>query len=513
MVWPWRRASGTSSTKGGGVALNDALNRIIDDGIETARAEYTRPDQKLMLVGAIKGLEECRGKTPAEIAALITEAEASAVQAAADDPTYYWFWRCRVLEIKSVAERAAQLYLLPQPTGRRSPEIAVTVISESRDYSANAHSRRDCDIGRAAIVLGSKAMPSLRREVASSAATSPGPSAAVAAPFRDRFVGSTGSVVSFPEPERTGGSGPDASHAGEPGRPAARLDRRDRQLESRSLSAVSELPPIPPRRTAAIPDVVPIAPAIGSFNIPLPGGASDEGDIVSAEGNASDAGTRSDQPFNLDLERLTATESKPAAAMVWMGRSLFALSLSVIVAFTWLLGIPNRTPADVAVEAVATTTVQTNNSTSVADEAARLFIPAGLAGINQKGFGDGPLPIGISVKNGRGGETVAMTGLAEGTELSAGSSQGASGWLLSASDLDWTFIAPPKKFIGAMQVSVTLLSATGQILDGQVIRLEWIEEQSKASTEPAKSARPAEVRSGSRSRSKNYSSLRRGPKQ
>jgi hypothetical protein len=104
MVWPWRwkNSIGTSSAKGS-AALNDALNRIIDDGIETARANYTRPDQKLMLVGAIKGLEECRGKTPAEIAALITEAEADAFRAAADDPTNYWFWRCRVLEIKWVA--------------------------------------------------------------------------------------------------------------------------------------------------------------------------------------------------------------------------------------------------------------------------------------------------------------------------------------------------------------------------------------------------------------------------
>jgi hypothetical protein len=81
-------------------------------------------------------------------------------------------------------------------------------------------------------------------------------------------------------------------------------------MESRSLSAVPELPPMPPRRTAAIPEVVPMVPAIGSFNIPLPGGASDEGDIVSAAGNASDAATRSDQRFNLDLEQLAATESK-----------------------------------------------------------------------------------------------------------------------------------------------------------------------------------------------------------
>jgi hypothetical protein len=432
MVWRWRRASNWNRDKRteGGVALNDALNRIIDDRIEAVRADYARPDQKLMLVGAIKGLEECRGKTPAEIAALITEAEASVLQATAGDPTNYWFWRCRVLEIKGVA----------------------------------------------------KVMASFRREVASSAATSPGPPAAGAAPFRDRFVGSTGSVVSFREPERTGRSNPDASHAGEPERPASCLDRRDR-LESRSLSAVPELPPIPPQRTAAVLEVVPIAPEIGRFNIPLSGDASD----------ASDADTRSGQRFNPDLERLAATESKPGAATVWMGRSLLALSLSVIVVFTSLrlLGIPNSTPADVAVEAVATTTVQTNNSTSVADEGARLFVPARLAGINQKGFADEPLPIGISVKNGRGGETVVMTGLAEGTELSLGSSQGASGWLLSTSDLDRTFVAPPKKFIGAMQVSVTLLSATGQVLDGQVIRLEWIEGQSTASTEPAKSARPS----------------------
>jgi hypothetical protein len=52
-----------------------------------ARLRAARPDQKLMLVGAIKGLEECRGKTPAEIAELITEAEAGAVQAAAGDPS------------------------------------------------------------------------------------------------------------------------------------------------------------------------------------------------------------------------------------------------------------------------------------------------------------------------------------------------------------------------------------------------------------------------------------------
>jgi hypothetical protein len=39
------------------MTLNDALNQIIDDGIEAARADYSKPRDTLRRDGAIAGLE------------------------------------------------------------------------------------------------------------------------------------------------------------------------------------------------------------------------------------------------------------------------------------------------------------------------------------------------------------------------------------------------------------------------------------------------------------------------
>jgi hypothetical protein len=52
---------------------------------------------------AIAGFEECRNKSPAEIAALQVEANERAHQAMREDDPRYWYWRCRALEIRCVA--------------------------------------------------------------------------------------------------------------------------------------------------------------------------------------------------------------------------------------------------------------------------------------------------------------------------------------------------------------------------------------------------------------------------
>jgi hypothetical protein len=49
---------------------------------------------------------------------------------------------------------------------------------------------------------------------------------------------------------------------------------------------------------------------------------------------------------------------------------------------------------------------------------------AHLAIENQKGLTSEPLPLGISVADGSGGETVTVAGLAEGSELSLGTALG-----------------------------------------------------------------------------------------
>lgn len=109
------------------MTLNDALNQIIDDGIEAARADYTKPDQRLQLEGSIQGFEECRGKTPSQIAALIDEANARDFEQARDvnerggPAEQYWFWRCRTLEIEWVANVLGNVMLANniEPLSRR----------------------------------------------------------------------------------------------------------------------------------------------------------------------------------------------------------------------------------------------------------------------------------------------------------------------------------------------------------------------------------------------------------
>src|SRR6266566_5898250 len=98
---------------------------------------------------------------------------------------------------------------------------------------------------------------------------------------------------------------------------------------------------------------------------------------------------------------------------------------------------------------------------------------AHLAIESQKGLASEPLPLGISIADGSGGETVTVAGLAEGTELSLGTALGSGSWLVPVADLDKTFVGAPTSFVGAMTAKVTLNSPTGKRLDTRNIRFEW----------------------------------------
>lgn len=80
----------------------DLVTKIIDAGIEAARADYgKRADKPEMLRGAIDGFEACRGKQPREIAELWQRAERSGMLTG--DSAAYWYARCKVAEIEWVA--------------------------------------------------------------------------------------------------------------------------------------------------------------------------------------------------------------------------------------------------------------------------------------------------------------------------------------------------------------------------------------------------------------------------
>jgi hypothetical protein len=89
------------------------------------------------------------------------------------------------------------------------------------------------------------------------------------------------------------------------------------------------------------------------------------------------------------------------------------------------------------------------------------------ASINQ------PLPLGIALENSLGGETVVLSGIVEGTSLSAGSALTKTRWSLPGRDLDKAFISAPKNFDGVMEVTVTLYSSRQDVLETKPTRFSW----------------------------------------
>jgi len=83
----------------GGMPYQDFLNAIIDDGIESCREAYAGPADAERREGAIRGFEDCRGKTPAELLALKAEADRAIHDKMLEQAADYWFWRYRSLQV------------------------------------------------------------------------------------------------------------------------------------------------------------------------------------------------------------------------------------------------------------------------------------------------------------------------------------------------------------------------------------------------------------------------------
>jgi len=86
---------------------NDFLNKVIDDGIAGAQADYH--DDKDRLDGAIKGFEECYGKDPVALAELLIEANKTTVEKHREQAPDYWYWRSQEDEIEWVCNVVSSL--------------------------------------------------------------------------------------------------------------------------------------------------------------------------------------------------------------------------------------------------------------------------------------------------------------------------------------------------------------------------------------------------------------------
>ena len=99
---------------------NEFLKRVIDEGIEAAKKDYVKPEQKDKLEGSILGFEKCRGKNPEELVEMLKEA-GKATNAASGNSNY-WYVRCQEAEIEWVCNCVSAIIV----NGGQKPIIPVT---------------------------------------------------------------------------------------------------------------------------------------------------------------------------------------------------------------------------------------------------------------------------------------------------------------------------------------------------------------------------------------------------
>jgi len=271
----------------------------------------------------------------------------------------------------------------------------------------------------------------------------------------------------------------DASPLGQPGgaitsRPkdaidAAGIDDLNLEAPHRKLPSSSVLSPIAP------PTNPPMAPGVGGFNIDPPVLRVNPVPIEVAI-----AHMRRQALSNPNLVLEAPIQAQRMAVIVETGKSSSLLKLLVILATAGaiLLVFREETRKQLSgiLEAVtqsyeAVTPSSKVSSAETSTPQARLVVES------QKGFANEPLPLGISLKDASGVETVTVAGLAQDTELSLGTSQGPAGWFVSARDLDKTFVGTRQDFVGVMDTTVTLRSSRGELLDSQVVGFEWVQKK------------------------------------
>jgi hypothetical protein len=83
--------------------LGPFIDRVCAEGIATANAAYSRPEDADRLRGAIEGFELCQGIEHTEhLLEALHKANARAIEAAVDQAPDHWRWSCRADRIEWV---------------------------------------------------------------------------------------------------------------------------------------------------------------------------------------------------------------------------------------------------------------------------------------------------------------------------------------------------------------------------------------------------------------------------
>jgi len=119
---------------------NEFLNRVIDEGIQAATADYTDPSDKQRLEGSIAGFNTCRYLLPEQLVATWQKATDEMNQAYMEQKENYWWyccfqseveWVCNVVSAMLVNEgREPLLSWLPTANGMMKAASIIGVTAE-----------------------------------------------------------------------------------------------------------------------------------------------------------------------------------------------------------------------------------------------------------------------------------------------------------------------------------------------------------------------------------------------
>jgi hypothetical protein len=85
-----------------------------------------------------------------------------------------------------------------------------------------------------------------------------------------------------------------------------------------------------------------------------------------------------------------------------------------------------------------------------------------------------PAPLGLSIQGRADGAAIHIGRLAPGMELTMGNASGSDSWEIPASELAYSWVAPPEGFVGSANLVAELRLSDNKIADRQAIRIEWV---------------------------------------
>jgi hypothetical protein len=165
--------------------------------------------------------------------------------------------------------------------------------------------------------------------------------------------------------------------------------------------------------------------------------------------------------------------TKPARGPILVGTISFS-TVAAILFLVWggieIMPAPERIP------------IPSNPAASLDSAMSSGLAPAGtsrpitsiLIGIqDRQALVNEPIPLG-GMLFGAGEEAIHITGLTEGSRLSAGEKLGPSGWQIPPRDLAGVLVIPPASFIGTMRTVIQLRASGNVSVDTQAASYEWV---------------------------------------